>query len=82
VAGVSVIPLIVKAKERREVPGGGANGTAERVKLTVASPVLQLTVQTITVFGPLQAAREKTASKRTGRNERDLLRFMWHPTTE
>jgi hypothetical protein len=52
------------------------------VALTVAlPPTVQLTVQL--PFGkPLQAAREKAASKRIGRMGRALLRFMWHPTIE
>ena len=80
-AGVSVTPLTVTAKERMEVPGGGVNGTAARVKLTVALP-LPPPVPPPAVLGPLQAARDKAASKRTGKTERALLRFMWHPTTE
>jgi hypothetical protein len=33
-------------------------------------------------LSPLQAVRDKAASKRMGKKERALLRFMWHPTTE
>ena len=36
--GVNWTELRVKAKERMEVPGGGINGTAASVKLTVAFP--------------------------------------------
>jgi len=71
--GVNCTELRVKPKERVDVPGGGVNGTAASVKLTVASPPPQLVVQTVPVLGPLQAARDKAAGKRTGRNERALL---------
>jgi hypothetical protein len=33
-------------------------------------------------FGPLQEEAEKAARTITGRIERVLLRFMWHPTTD
>src|SRR6266850_1766535 len=77
-AGASEIPLTVTAKERMEVPGGGANGTAASVKLTVALPPPQFPPgQGLPVSGPLQAARENEASKRT--RSRDLFRIITHP---
>src|SRR5258708_14574056 len=76
-AGVSVIPLMVTANDRIEVPGGGVNGPAARVRLTVAVPVPQLLVQRF--FEPLQAARDNAVSKRRGKSERVLMRFMWPP---
>jgi len=36
--GVSEIPVMVTAKERMFVPGGGARGTAAIVALTLAVP--------------------------------------------
>src|SRR6266436_331277 len=76
-AGVRTIPTIETLKER--IDGFAGRVSATRVKLTVASPPPpQLTVQT--VLGPLQAAREKEASKRT--TSRTLFRFIRHPTLD
>jgi len=73
VVGVSVMATTVTLKER--IDGFGGSVSATRVRLTVAVPVPpQLTVQG--PLGPLQAARDKTVSRRTGRSERGLLRFM------
>ena len=74
VLGVSVMAPVVTLKER--IDGFGGSVSATRVRLTVAVPVPpQLTMQG--PLGPLQAARDKAASnRRTGRNERALLRFM------
>jgi hypothetical protein len=55
-------------------------GTAASVKLTVASPVVQLTVQTCEPDGPLQATKASEAVRRM--RSRALLRFMWHPTLD
>jgi hypothetical protein len=80
-AGVREIPLIVSAKDKTEVPGGGADGTAESVKLTVASPVVQLTVQPpVPAGGPLQAAKVHEVISTT--RSRVLLRFIWHSTLD
>jgi hypothetical protein len=62
-----------------DVPGGGVNGTAASVKLTVALPPPQFPVQG-GVAGPLQAAREKEASKRM--RSRALFRFIGYPTLD
>src|SRR5260370_34016704 len=78
VEGVSWTELRVNAKERTEVPGGGVNGTAARVRLSDALPP-----PPPMVFGrPLQDERVIDASKRTGKNESAWLRFMWLPTKE
>src|SRR6266852_4502497 len=69
------MPRMLTLKERME--GFGGRVSATRVKFTVAVPVPQLVVQRF--LGPLQAARDKTVSRRTGRSERVLLRFMWPP---
>ena len=76
VVGVSTIPRNETLKER--IDGFAGSVSATRVKLTVALPLTtQLTVHWF--LGPLQAARDKTVSRRMGRNERVLLRFMWPP---
>ena len=76
--GVNWTELRLKANERMEVPGGGTNGTAARVKLTVALPPPPPVTRLF--CGPLQEARDKVARRRIGRTARDLLRRMWHPT--
>lgn len=78
--GVNWTELRLKANERMEVPGGGTNGTAARVKLTVALPPPPPVTRLF--CGPLQEARDKATRERTGRNERALLRFIWHPTMD
>jgi hypothetical protein len=77
VAGVRVTDKTVTLKESREGLAGGVSET--RVRLTVAVPPGGFVPP---LKGPLQAARDKTESRRTGRNERVLPRFMWPPTTE
>ena len=71
------MPTMVTLNER--IDGFAGRESATRVKLTVAlPPPPQLTVQT--VLGPLQAAKEKIASKRT--RNRALFRFIVHPTPD
>jgi len=61
VEGVSETELIVTAKERIDVPGGGVNGTAPNVRLSEASPLVpQFTVHVVPV--PLHDASAKTAA--------------------
>jgi len=77
--GVRAIPTMETLKER--IDGFAGRVSATRVKLTVALP--PMTQVPVHLFGrPLQAARDKAASKRMGKKERALLRFMWHPATE
>ena len=81
VVGVNWTELRVRAKESMEVPGGGVNGTAATVILTVAvPPTLQLVVHLF--CGPLQEARDKVARMRMGRTNINLLRFIGHPKPE
>ena len=77
VVGVRVMRSIVTLNERIDEFAGRVSAT--RVKLTVAlPPPPQLTVQT--VVGPLQADRQKEASKR--KRSRALFRFIRHPTLD
>src|SRR5258708_35078228 len=61
-------------KER--IDGLAGRVSATRVRLTVAVPPPQV-VQGF--LGPLQAVRDKAASKRIRKNGRVLMRFMWPP---
>jgi hypothetical protein len=65
---------------KEKIDGFAGRVSATSVKLTVAVPPPQLTVQTVPVIGPLQAAKESVASKRT--RSRALLRFIRHPTAD
>ena len=79
VVGVRVIPATETLKDK--IDGFAGSVSATRVKLTVALP--PTTHVPVHLLGrPLQADRDKAASKRMGKKERALLRFMWHPTTE
>ena len=71
--GVRVMPRMLTLKER--IDGFAGRVSATRVRLTVAVPVPQLLVQRF--FEPLQAARDNAVSKRKGKSERVLMRFMW-----
>lgn len=77
---VTVTPEIRTLKLRSEGCAGRVSAT--KVKLRLAGLPPQFTVQMTVPFGPLHEGRVKAASKRTGRNKRALIRFMWHPTTE
>ncbi len=79
--GVRKIPLTVTAKESMFVPGGGVNGMAANVALTVALPFwTQLTVHC--VLGPLQEEMAKTAGSSGNRKRRALKRIIRHPTLD
>jgi len=75
-----VIPEIVALKEMRP----GVEGGAEEVRVTLTAavpPPPQFVVQPPPVSPkPLQAEREKTASKSVKR--KDLLRVIEHPTAD
>src|SRR6266480_576862 len=78
-AGVNVTDAIVTWK----VSSAGLAGSVSATMVTATVPVLpQLEMQMVPVLGPLQAASDKAASRRTGRKKIALLRFMWPPTTE
>ena len=74
----SAIPVMVTLKVTKEGLAGRVSATM--VRLTVPVPP-QLEMHMVPVLGPLQAASDKAASRRTGRSDRALLRFMWHPMT-
>src|SRR3981081_827801 len=64
VVEVSVIVLISTMKDRRFVLGSGVSGAAVNVRLTVALPPPQLTVQGGGVVrGPLHESREPAENK-------------------
>ena len=63
-------------------------GLAGRVSATMVTATVPLPpphtapTQTTPPFGPLQAEAEKMENKRKEKNERALLRFIWHPTPD
>lgn len=70
---------MVTANERMDVPAGGVNGTAARVRLSDALPVPpQFTVQG--VLEPLHDVRAKTVASNP--NTAHRLEFMHVPLTE